>query len=133
MLPKVLVVLLTVFHGPADRAIMEAASEAIRAAGGEGSGLGEMEVPTEAAATKKIAEALRESPTVAGVMIVCRAPGCAHVTLKLTHRGGQSFTRELTFKASDPAKERGRRIGELAASLLPAAWSGRGADAGAPR
>jgi hypothetical protein len=133
MLPKVLVVLLTVIHGPADRVIMDAASEAIRAAGGEGSGLGEMEVPTEAAAAKKVAEALRETPAVAGVMVLCKAPACARVTLKVTQKGGQPLVRELSFKPGDAPKERGRRIGVLAATLLPAAWSGRGADAGAPR
>jgi hypothetical protein len=132
MLPKVLVVLLTVIHGPADRAVMDAAAEAIRAAGIEGSGLGEMEVPSEAAGAKKVAEALREPLTAAGVVIWCRAPGCARVTVKVTHRGGQSFVRDLTFKPSDPPRERGRRAGEQAAALLPAAWSGRGADAAAP-
>jgi hypothetical protein len=127
MNPKVLVVLLSVVHGPTEATVARAAADAIRATAGEGAGLADHEV-SEAPTRQFLDEAFQKSPAVAVVVLECKRPACARVSLQVIRRDGKLFKRTLAPDARDPPEKRGRAAGAVVNAQLPEAWR-RGARA----
>jgi hypothetical protein len=63
-----------------------------------------------------------EAKAESAVILDCHAPRCARAEVRALGGDGTWVTRSLRFGAHDDLEERGRAIGLLASTLMPASW-----------
>jgi hypothetical protein len=65
----------------------------------------------------------RETKADAVIFLTCARAGCASASLRANGAGEQPTSQKLRFAPRDDLAQRGRAIGLLASTLLPAGWS----------